>query len=372
MVLADYGCTVIKIEPPGEGDDSRAFGPFVGQESAYFMSLNRNKRSMTLNLKEHKARELFKSMVEKADIVLENYRPGTMERFGLGYDELKEVNPRIIYAACSGFGHTGPYSQKPGYDILAQAMGGIMSITGPEGGDPVRVGASIGDIIAGLFTAIGVLMALHHRNLSGEGQKVDVSMLDCQVAVLENAIARYFVSGVAPKPLGTRHPSLTPFDAFRSKDGYIIIGVGNNKLWEQLCDIIGLSELKADERYKTNALRTQNLRELYPVLTAAFRGKTTAEWLVELDAAGIPCGPINPIDKVVADPQVLARQMIVETAHPVAGPVQMAGVPVKLSATPGSVDTPAPLLGQHTTEILHELLGLSAAEVADLKQRNIV
>ncbi|MDR7869209.1 MAG: CoA transferase, partial [Sporomusaceae bacterium] len=327
MVLADYGCNVVKIESPGEGDDSRAFGPFVGKESAYFMSLNRNKRSMTLNLKEQEARDLFKEMVKKADIVLENYRPGTMEKFGLGYDELKKINPQIIYGACSGFGHTGPYSLKPGYDILAQAMGGIMSITGPEGGEPVRVGASIGDIIAGLFTAIGVLMALHHRTMTGEGQKIDVSMLDCQVAVLENAIARYFVSGSAPKPLGTRHPSITPFDAFKSKDGAIIVGAGNDRLWEKLCDIIGKPELKADERFKSNALRTQNFKDLYTFLNTAFQGKTTAEWIVDLEAAGIPCGPINPIDKVVADPQIIFREMIVETDHPVAGPVKMAGVP---------------------------------------------
>jgi len=372
MVLADYGCDVVKIEPPGVGDDSRAFGPFIGKESAYFMSLNRNKRSMTLNLKEQEARDLFKNMVKKADIVLENYRPGTMEKFGLGYEELKKINPRIIYAACSGFGHTGPYSQKPGYDILAQAMGGIMSITGPEGGEPVRVGASIGDIIAGLFTTIGVLMALHHRTISGEGQKIDVSMLDCQLAILENAIARYFVSGVAPGPLGTRHPSITPFDAFKSKDGSIIVGAGNARLWEKLCDIIGRPELKADDRFKSNSLRTQNFKALYPYLDSAFQSKTTAEWIADLEAAGIPCGPINTIDKAVTDPQVLARDMIVETDHPVAGPVKMAGVPIKMSVTPGSVDTPAPLLGQHTAEILQQLLGLTAAEIEDLHKRNIL
>jgi len=372
MVLADYGCDVVKIEPPGVGDDSRAFGPFIGKESAYFMSLNRNKRSMTLNLKEQEARDLFKNMVKKADIVLENYRPGTMEKFGLGYEELKKINPRIIYAACSGFGHTGPYSQKPGYDILAQAMGGIMSITGPEGGEPVRVGASIGDIIAGLFTTIGVLMALHHRTISGEGQKIDVSMLDCQLAILENAIARYFVSGVAPGPLGTRHPSITPFDAFKSKDGSIIVGAGNDRLWEKLCDIIGRPELKADDRFKSNSLRTQNFKALYPYLDSAFQSKTTAEWIADLEAAGIPCGPINTIDKAVTDPQVLARDMIVETDHPVAGPVKMAGAPVKMSATPGSVDTPAPMLGQHTAEILQQLLGLTAAEIEDLHKRNIL
>lgn len=327
---------------------------------------------MTLNLKETEAKELFRELVKKADVVLENYRPGTMEKFGLGYEDLKKINPAIIYATSSGFGHTGPYSQKPGYDIIAQAMGGIMSLTGPENGDPVRVGASMGDITAGLFTAIGVLIALHHRKKTGEGQKVDVSMLGCQVAILENAIARYLVSGVAPKPLGTRHPSITPFDAFKSKDGRIILGAGNDRLWEKLCEIIGLPELKTDERFKTNLLRTQNVKELYTVLQPVFPSKTTAEWVEILEAAGIPCGPINSVDKVVADPQVLSRDMIVETHHPIAGSIKMAGVPIKMSATPGSVDIPAPLLGQHTAEILHELLGLTTEQVEGLRQRQVV
>ena len=212
MMMGDFGANIIKIEQPGVGDDSRAFGPFVGKESAYYMSLNRNKRSMTLNFKEQGARDLFKEMVKKADVVLENYRPGTMEKFGLGYDVLKEINPNLIYAACSGFGETGPYKLKPAYDIIVQAMGGIMSITGPEGGEPTRVGASVGDIIAGLFTTIGVSMALYHRAMTGEGQKIDVSMLDCQVAVLENAISRFLVNGEIPGPIGNRHPSITPFE----------------------------------------------------------------------------------------------------------------------------------------------------------------
>jgi Predicted acyl-CoA transferases/carnitine dehydratase len=336
------------------------------------MSLNRNKRSMTLNLKAQEAQDVFKAMVGKADVVLENYRPGTMEKLSLGYEELRKINPRLIYAACSGFGATGPYRHKPGYDVLAQAMGGIMSITGPEGGDPVRVGASIGDITAGLFTAIGVLMALHHRALTGEGQKVDVSMLDCQLAILENAIARYFLSGEAPKPIGTRHPSITPFDAFKSKDGAIIVGAGNDRLWEKLCDIIGRPQLKADERFRNNALRTRNFQDLYAYLNDAFRDKTTAEWIVDLEAAGIPCGPINTMDKVVRDPQILFREMIVTTDHPVAGPVKMAGLPVKMSATPGSVDRPAPLLGQHTAEILRELLSLDDKAVEGLRSRNVL
>ncbi|EAX48131.1 Formyl-CoA transferase [Thermosinus carboxydivorans Nor1] len=372
MMMADFGANVIKIEPPGVGDDSRAFGPFVGKESAYFMSLNRNKRSMTLNLKHPEARELFKEMVKKADVVLENYRPGTMEKFGLGYEELKKINPKIIYAACSGFGHTGPYMDKPAYDVIVQAMGGIMSITGQENGEPTRVGASIGDITAGLFTMIGVMMALYHRSITGEGQKVDVGMLDCQVAILENAIARYLTSGVVPKPLGNRHPSITPFEAFTAKDGYVIVGAGNDRLWEKLCNLIGRPDLVADERFVTNAKRTQNVKELKVILDEVFSAKTVDEWLKELEEAGIPCGPINTIDRVINDPQVQARNMIVETDHPVAGKVKMAGVPIKMSATPGAVERPAPLLGQHTEEILMEMLGLSAEEVAALRAKDVL
>jgi CoA:oxalate CoA-transferase len=372
MVLADMGADIIKIEPPGAGDDSRAFGPFVGKESAYFMSLNRNKRSMTLNLKEPAAQALFKQMVKKADVVLENYRPGTMEKFGLGYEDLKPINPKIVYAACSGFGHSGPYSDKPAYDVIVQGMGGIMSITGQEGGEPTRVGASVGDITAGLFTAIGVLTALYHRALTGEGQKVDVGMLDCQLAILENAIARYLVSGVAPVPIGNRHPSITPFEAFKAQDGYIIIAVGNDRLWEKFCNLIDRPDMVSDERFATNPKRTQYQRDLKAILDTVFPAKTVAAWIETLEGAGIPCGPINTVDRIVNDPHIKAREMIVETDHPVAGKIKMAGVPIKLSATPGAVETPAPLLGQHTNEILHQLLGLGEQDVAALRAKGVV
>lgn len=363
MMLADFGANIIKIEPPEVGDDSRHFGPFVGKESAYFMSLNRNKRSITLNFKKEAHIELFREMVKQADVVLENYRPGTMEKFGLGYDELKQINPKIIYAACSGFGHSGPYMDKPAYDIVVQAMGGIMSITGAEGGEPTRVGASIGDIIAGMFTAYGVMLGLFHRLKTGEGQKVDVGMLDCQVAVLENAISRYATSGVSPVPLGNRHPSITPFAAFTAKDGHLIVGAGNERLWEKLCTLIGSPELITDERFNNNGNRTNNVKELMVILDAIFVKKTINEWLALLEDAGLPCAPINTIDKIVNDPHIAARDMIVEVEHPVAGHLKMAGVPVKMSLTPGKVEYHAPLLGQHNAEILKEMFGWDQEKV---------
>jgi len=363
MMLADFGADIIKIEPPNVGDDSRAFGPFVGKESAYFMSLNRNKRSMILNFKRQEECDLFKELVKQADVVVENYRPGTMEKLGLGYEELKKINPKLIYAACSGFGHSGPYQDKPAYDIIVQAMGGIMSITGAEDGEPTRVGASIGDIIAGMFTAYGVLLAMFHRERTGEGQKVDVGMLDCQLAILENAIARYVTSGVVPGPLGNRHPSITPFASFTAQDGHIIVGAGNDRLWERLCTILERTDLIKDARFDTNSNRTANVKELAVIFNGIFSTKPIQAWLDILEQAGLPCAPINTIDKVVNDPHIAAREMIVEVEHPVAGKLKMPGVPVKMSATPGAVETHAPLLGQHTAEILKELLGWDKEKV---------
>ena len=371
MIMADMGADVIKIEIPGVGDDSRQFGPYIDNESAYFMSLNRNKRSMTLNLKKAEAKQLLIEMVKNADVIIENFRPGTMEKLGLGYEELKKINPAIIYAACSGFGHTGPYSQRAAYDAVVQAMGGIMSITGEKGGKPTRVGPSIGDITAGLFGAIGVLAALNYRNVTGIGQKVDVAMLDCQLAILENAIARYVVTGEIPQPAGNRHTSIVPFEPFDTLDGEIMIAAGNDALWAKFCEVIDKKEWITDERFKTNQLRNQNYEVLRPMLGEAIKTKATAEWQDILDNAGVPNGPINTIDKVLEDPQVLAREMVVEVEHPIAGKLKMAGVPIKMSETQGSVRTPAPILGQHTEEILKELLNLSDEEIAELKGKDV-
>jgi len=372
MILADLGAEVIKVEIPGTGDDSRHFGPYAHGESAYFMSLNRNKKSMTLNLKDPKAIDLVKQMVAKCDVVTENFRPGTMEKLGLGYEELKKVNPGLIYAAASGFGHTGPYSKRAAYDGVVQAMGGIMSITGQLGGKPTRVGPSIGDIAAGMFTAIGILAALEHRNRTGEGQKVDVAMLDCQVAMLENAIARYEVSGEVPKPAGNRHTSIVPFEPFDTEDGEIMIAAGNDALWAKFCQTAGLEALIEDERFKTNPLRNKNYEALHPMIAEKVKQKTTDAWMKLLDDAGVPNGPINTIDRVVANEQVLARDMIVEVEHPVAGRLRMPGVPVKLSETPGSIRMPAPVLGQHTVDVLEGLLGLTDEEIEILKAEKVI
>ncbi|MBT9176309.1 MAG: Acetyl-CoA:oxalate CoA-transferase [Firmicutes bacterium] len=368
MALADLGAQVVKIEVPGVGDDSRAFGPFVGQESAYFMSLNRNKESVTLNLKSDEGRGVFLRLVEQADILLGNFRPGTMDKLGLGYEILSKSNKRLIYAAISGFGNTGPYRLKAAYDVVVQGMGGIMSITGFPDGLPTRVGASIGDITAALFGAIGILAALHKRETTGHGQMVDVAMLDCQVAILENAIARFEVTGQVPERLGNRHPSITPFSAVPASDGHMIIAIRNDNLWQQFCSLVGRHDLAADRRFAPNKARTDNWASLEPILAEIFGCKPISEWIAALESAGVPCGPINTVDKVLQDPQIVARNMIEESVHPVAGPIRMAGSPIKMSDAPDLVvRQPAPMLGQHTEEVLSRLLALSMDEIQGLR-----
>lgn len=371
MILADMGADVVKIERPNKGDDSREYGPFVNGESAYFMSINRNKKSITLNLKSPEGREIFKKLVKHFDVVLENFRPGVMEKLGLGYDVLKKINPKIIYATCSGFGHSGPYKERPAYDAIIQAMGGLMSITGFPGGKPTRVGASIADIATGMFCAIGVLAALIKRNATGEGEMVDVAMLDSIVALLENAIARYEVTGEIPKPLGNRHPSIFPFESFEAKDGDIMIAAGNDELWAKLCRAIGREDLAEDPRFKTNQLRGENYDDMKQILDEAIKTKTVEEWVEILDEVGVPCSPINTVDKVVNHPQVLARDMIVEVSHKIAGKVKLPGCPIKF-ASGNPRFAPAPILGEHTEEILKELLNMKDEEIARLKESGVI
>ncbi len=372
MILRDLGAEVIKIEQPGVGDEARDFGPFKNDFSLYFMSVNRGKKSITLNLKSPRGKELFLELVKGSDLLVENFRPGTMEKLGLDYESLKTHHPSLLYAACSGFGQTGPYATRGAYDMIIQGMGGIISITGEPDRPPVRVGTSISDITSALFTAIGILSALRHRDQTGEGQLIDVGMLDCQVAILENAMVRYFSTGDIPRPLGRRHPAITPFEIFESADGYVVIAIGNNELWRKFCEHVDRPELIDDERFHTNALRTENHESLFPALAEIMCRRTTDEWIEALEAIGVPCGPVNTVDKVANDPQVLARDMIAEVEHNTTGTVQIPGIPIKLSETPGQIDAPAPNLGEHTSEILTGLLGLEAEEVNQLKQNGIV
>lgn len=331
MVLSDLGARVIKVELPEIGDDARHIGPFIEGKSAYFMSLNRGKESIALNLKKEPDRDILMDLLSKADVLVENYRPGTMEKLELGWEVLHEKFPRLIYAAASGFGHTGPYTSKPAYDMVVQGMGGIMSLTGHEGNPPTRVGSSIGDITAGLFTTIGITSALYHRNLTGEATKIDVAMLDCQVALLENAIARYVASGTAPGPLGSRHPSITPFEAFACRDGHLIIAAGNDRLFGKLMEILDLPHLIKDPRFISNHDRCLNCLILKGLMEEQLQRRDVEEWLAVLEEAGIPCGPINNVADVLSDQQVLARNMVVTVDDPVAGQLKMAGNPLKIS-----------------------------------------
>ena len=371
MVLADLGAEIIKIEQPEKGDDSRAYGPYKNGESAYFMSLNRNKESITLNLKTPEGKEILKELVKKVDVLVENFRPGTMEKLGLGYEVLKEINPHLIYASSTGYGQTGPYSQRPAYDAVVQAMGGIMSITGQADGVPTRVGTSIGDIAAGLFCAIGILAALQERARSGLGQMVDVAMLDCQVAILENAISRYEFTGEIPRPIGNRHPSIVPFETFNTLSDPIMVAAGNDRLWATLCELMEL-DIACDPRYATNPQRNEHYAELRPILAEKFMTKTAEEWQPMFDKAGIPSGPINTVDKVVKNEQVVAREMILEVEHPVAGTTRVPGIPIKLSRTPGEIHMAAPVLGADTEKLLNQYLGLTSDQVAELREKQVI
>ncbi len=371
MVLGDLGAEVIKVEQPGRGDIARGNGPFVGDVSSYFLSLNRGKRSITLNLAHEQGKDIFLKLVRQADVVVENFVPGTMKRLGLDYNVLQQRNPQLIYAACSGFGQTGPYACKPALDVTIQAMGGIMSITGEHDGPPVRPGASMGDIAAGLFLCIGILAALQERASSGQGQMVDIGMLDCQAAILENAFARYFATGEIPGPLGTRHPVFTPFQVFHTIDGYVAVAITGDQ-WPLFCASIERVDIIDDPRFADGYLRTQHYDELEPILGRAFKTKTTHEWLSEFEAAGIPCGPVNTIDRVAQEPQIAARQMIVELAQGGADRLKVINTPVKLSRTPGLVERRSPELGEHTDEVLTTLLGLSREQVSSLRESGVV
>jgi len=373
MILANLGAKIIKVERPETGDDARSFGPYKNGQSAYFVSLNRGKKSIAIDLKKPEGKQIIKELTKVSDVVLENFRPGTMRKLGLSYDVLNKINSRIVYAAVSGFGHTGPYSEKPAYDMIAQALGGIMSITGQPGGEPTRVGSSIGDIIAGMFGAIGIIAALYERVFTCKGQMVDVAMLDGQVAVLENAIARYAISGEVPGPIGSRHPSITPFGGFKTKNSWVIIACGNQAIWEKFCKAVDREDLLEVEEFKTNEKRTKNYEKIKPILDEITIQKTTEEWLKIFESNGVPSSAINTVDKLFNDPQVKARKMIIETEQPDMGKIHVAGNPIKLSTLTEEVVTdPAPKIGEHTVEILKTYLNYTDVKINELRKKQII
>lgn len=373
MMLADLGAEVIKVELPGGGDDSRAFGPFKNGQSLYFVTINRGKESIAIDLKHPDGQAVLLDLVRHCDVLVENFRPGTMEKLNLGWERLKALNPRLIYAAVSGFGHSGPASTRPAYDILVQAMGGVMSITGWPDAPPTRVGLSLGDIGAAVFGATGVVTALYQRERSGLGQKVDVAMLDCQLAILENALVRYQVDGKAPGPLGTRHPTITPFQAFRGSDHWFVVAVGNDAIWKRFCQAVERPDLLADQRFLSNGDRTRHYDQLIPILEALFVARPAAEWLALMEDGGIPAAPVNDIAEVMRDPQLAARQMFVKVQDERAGEVIIPGNPIKMDTLPEDGQrAPAPAVGQHSRKILGELLGLGSQDIDRLVQSGAV
>ncbi|MFO7270729.1 CaiB/BaiF CoA transferase family protein [Sphaerobacter thermophilus] len=372
MVLADFGAEVIKVERPGAGDDTRHWGPpFVGGESGYFLSINRNKKSITVDMSTPEGREIIYRLARTADVAIENFRPGTADRLGIGYERLRQENPSIIYCSISGFGQTGPYRDRPGYDALAQAMSGMMAITGEPDGPPMKHGMSIADIGAGMWAVFAIAAALYHRERTGEGQAIDVSLLDAQLSWLTYAAGNYFASGKNPGRYGSAHPNIVPYQPFATADGYIMLAVGNDRLWQQFCQAAGRPELADQPGFRTNAERVTNRADVVATVGAIMAQRTTAEWMELLERAGVPAGPINTVEQILHDPHVLAREMVVTLQHPTAGEVKTVGIPAKLSDTPGTVRSAPPLLGQHTDEVLAEL-GYDAAAIADLRERGIV
>ena len=377
--LADLGAEVIKVERPKSGDDSRAFGPpwikdaqgRDTRDSAYFTSANRGKKSITVNLQKPHGQELVRRLAEKCDVLLENYKFGDLARYGLGYEELRRINPRLIYCSITGFGQTGPYRERPGYDFMIQGMGGMMSVTGePDGapgGGPQRAGVPIADIITGMYASIAVCAALAHRAQSGAGQHLDLALLDSQIALLAYQNTNYFATGKPPERIGNLHPNIVPYQPFRAADGEVILACGNDNLYRKFCEAAGCAQLAEDPRFSSNGKRVENRAELTRLLAEIFRKRTKKEWVELLEAAGVPNGPINDIAQVFAEPQVQARGVKIELDHPVAGPLPMVASPMRFSGTPLEFKTPPPLLGEHTDEILQELLAKTPAEIARLR-----
>jgi glutaryl-CoA transferase len=373
MFLGDLGAEVVKVEQPGVGDDTRGWGPpFTGGESAYFLCVNRNKKGVTVDLKSKEGIALVRRLAEHADVLIENFRPGAMERLGLGEKDLRAANPRLIYASLSGFGADGPMSDAPGYDLIVQAWGGLMSITGPADGEPSKVGVAIIDLVAGLMLGKSIAAALFAREKLGVGQKIDTSLLEAEVACLINVGSNYLVEGNIPRRWGNAHPSIVPYQSFKTVDGYLVIGVASEGIWRRFCQAIGRAEWADDSRFEKNSNRVENRSLLIGLLAEIFLDRSTDEWLKLLNSVGVPCAPVQTVDQVFQAPQVLHREMLVQVEHPTAGIVRMAGIPVKFSATPASVRLPPPLLGQHTEEVLASWLGMDGQEVAELKRKDVI
>ena len=372
MILADLGARVIKVEQPGKGDDTRAWGPpFLGDESAYFLSINRNKESLTLDFKPAAGREILERLIAKADVFVENFRPGALDRAGFGWDAVHARHPRLVYASISGYGQTGPRREEAGYDAVMQAEGGLMSVTGEEDRPGYRLGVAITDMVAGLYCAQGISAALLARERTGKGQRVDIGMLDTTAALLTYQAANWFATGVTPTRQGNRHATIAPYETFTTKDGEIVIAVGNDQIWQRFCPAIGLPELAADPRFATNKDRMANYDAMRPPIDRVFRTRTCAEWIQILNHAGVANGEVRDIGQMLNDPQLGARQMIETLVHPTVGATRVIGAPIKLSDTSASVRTPPPVLGQHTDAVLAEI-GYDAPAIGDLKRDRVV
>jgi formyl-CoA transferase len=373
MFLGDLGAEVVKVEQPVAGDDTRGWGPpFTGGESAYFLSINRNKQSLTLDLKSRRAAEILRALAKHADVIIENFRPGTMERLGLGEKDLRRINPRLIYASLTGFGADGPMSDWPGYDLIVQAWGGLMSITGTPDGEPVKVGVAIIDLVAGLMLGKAIVAALYVREKTGIGQRIDTSLLEAEVASLINVGSNYLIGGNIPARWGNAHPNIVPYQHFKTADGYLVIGVASETIWKRFCAAVGEGALIDDPRFSSNAKRVENRSALIALLSAMFSKRDNDTWFQLLTQAEVPCAPVQTIDQVFNAPQVLHRKMLLEVDHPTAGKIRMAGIPVKFSDTPAAVRKPPPLLGQHNEEVLRNWLGMSAAAIEELKKEKII
>ena len=373
MMLGDLGAEVIKIEVPGRGDDSRQWGPpYAGGESAYYLCTNRNKKGLTLNLKTEEGKAILRALVQRSDVLVENFRVGTMERWGLGYDELKQMNPGLVYCSISGYGCDGPYRDRPGYDFVIQAEGGIMSITGRADGAPHKVGVAIVDITTGMYAATAILAALRERERSGQGQQIDMSLLECQVAWLGNVASNYLVSGDQPMRYGNDHPNIVPYGVFETADGHVALGVGNDRQFRAFCQAAGCQHLADDPRFATNPERVRNRDLLIPQLQEVFRKRTSQVWIALIYEIDIPGGPINTLDQVFAHPQLTAREILTEVSHPTAGAVKLVRSPMNLKRTPPQIRYAPPLLGEHTDQILKLVLGYSQGDVEDLRSRGIV